>query len=185
MPAPTDVTHAMGWPAEPFNLRATDGKQYGLGDLRGVRGLVLFFICNHCPYVVGVADRLASEGQALMDMGFGVAAICANDAVAYPADSFDNMVSFAQVHQFPFPYLHDDTQAVAAAYGAVCTPDIFGFDAMLKLQYRGRLDSSGHNAPGPDHVRELFEAMKLVARTGQGPVEQVASIGCSIKWKAA
>jgi peroxiredoxin len=171
-------------PAPDFALRATDGATYQLGDLRGVRGLVLGFICNHCPYVVSVTERLASEGEALRKLGFGVAMICSNDAEAYPQDSFENMGLFAAKYGFSFPYLHDPSQDVARAYGAICTPDFFGFDAMLKLQYRGRLDSAGRGAAGPETERELFDAMMRVSRSGVGPATQHPSIGCSIKWKA-
>lgn len=150
-----------------------------------MRGLVIGFICNHCPYVVAVADRLRTEGQALLDVGFGVAMICSNDAESYPADSFEKMGAFAQHYAFPFPYLHDESQEVAKTFGAVCTPDLFGFDAMLKLQYRGRLDSSGRNAATDETQRELFDAMMQVSRTGIPPEVQHPSIGCSIKWKAA
>jgi peroxiredoxin len=174
-----------GWPAPDFALPATDGRTLTLADIRGERGTLIVFICNHCPYVKAVIDRLVSDAHALMEHGVGVAAICSNDPVQYPDDSFDNMVRFAATHGFRFPYLHDADQQVARAYEAVCTPDFFGFDASLGLQYRGRLDSSGKQPAAPDARRELFEAMKAVAETGQGPREQTPSMGCSIKWKAA
>jgi hypothetical protein len=142
------------------------------------------FICNHCPYVIAVADKLAAEGRALRGLGIGVAAICSNDAEAYPEDAFERMGPFARAHGFGFPYLHDADQSVARAYGAVCTPDFFGYNADLGLQYRGRLDASGR-AARPDAPRELYAAMRTIAETGQGPREQTPSIGCSIKWKAA
>ena len=175
----------LGWRAPEFALPDTDGRIWSPGDLRGVRGMVLFFICNHCPYVVAIADRLATTGRELLDQGYGVAAICSNDAEAYPADSFENMGAFAREYGFPFPYLHDETQEVAKAYGAVCTPDPFGFDAMLRLRYRGRLDSAGRNPADAGTVPELMLAMRQVALTGTGPDVQHASIGCSIKWRAA
>ncbi|MGB0497304.1 MAG: thioredoxin family protein [Rubricella sp.] len=183
MPALESTNAALGSDAPDFALPATDGKTYALGDLRGVRGLVLFFICNHCPYVKAVADRLASEGAALMEAGYGVAAICSNDAVAYPEDDFEHMKGFAEAHRFPFPYLHDETQEVARAYGAVCTPDIFGYDAMLHLRYRGRLDSAGRGPVTADTTHDLRDAMRQVYLTGHGPEVQHPSIGCSIKWK--
>lgn len=141
------------------------------------------FICNHCPYVQAILDRLVRDCRALMAEGIGCAAIMSNDVRAYPEDDFANMQALAERMAFPFPYLYDATQAVARAYGAVCTPDFFGFNADLALQYRGRLDASGRE-PGPiDARRELFEAMQQVARTGEGPRQQHASIGCSIKWR--
>lgn len=170
-------------PAPGFSLPDTAGKTHSLASLRGEKGLVLMFICNHCPYVIAIADKLARDGTALMEMGFGVAAINANDAAAYPDDSFENMVGFAAQYNFPFPYLHDESQSVAKAYGAVCTPDFFGYNADLGLQYRGRLDASGRNPSPVDEPRELINAMRLVAETSQGPRDQTASIGCSIKWK--
>lgn len=185
MATTTANTRAQGWKAAEFALPDTTGQLWSLGDLRGVRGMVLFFICNYCPYVVAVADRLAATGAELQRMGYGVAAICANDAEAYPADSFENMGIFARQHGFTFPYLHDADQSVARNYGAVCTPDIFGFDAMLNLEYRGRLDSAGRNAPDADTVPELLAAMRKVALTGAGPDVQHPSIGCSIKWRTA
>jgi len=141
------------------------------------------FICNHCPYVQSVLDRILRDARALMAEGIGLAAISSNDVTAYPEDSFDNMVRLATERAFPFPYLFDETQDVARAYGAVCTPDFFGFDAADGLQYRGRLDASRKEA-APDARRELYEAMLMVAHTGRGPAEQVPSMGCSIKWKA-
>ena len=172
-----------GWKASEFTLPATDGRTYSLSDIAGPKGALVMFICNHCPYVIGILDRLNAEVRALQDLGIGVAAICSNDAAAYPADSFPKMVELAKVQRFCFPYLHDETQSVARAYDAICTPDFFGFNADLELQYRGRLDSSGRNPATPDTVRELYAAMRQVAETGHGPAEQVPSMGCSIKWK--
>ena len=172
------------WRAPDFRLSDTKGRVWTLDQLRGSKGLLLMFICNHCPYVRAVVDKIAREGKALRDMGFGVAAVCSNDSSAQPEDSFERMGAFAREHHFSFPYLHDLDQTVARAYGAACTPDFFGFNSELKLQYRGRLDDSGPN-PHPGARRELFEAMKQVADTGQGPREQMPAIGCSIKWKAA
>ncbi|GMG81906.1 thioredoxin family protein [Paralimibaculum aggregatum] len=174
-----------GTPAPDFRLPATDGATYARDDIAGPQGLLVMFICNHCPYVKAVADRLVRDGRALQALGIGVAAICANDAASHPEDSFEKMAEFAAAHCFPFPYLHDESQAVARAYGAVCTPDFFGYDAGLGLQYRGRLDASGPRPGSPDLRRDLFEAMKGVVETGRGPAEQIPSMGCSIKWKAA
>ena len=174
-----------GWKAPGFSLPATDGKTYSLEDIRGENGTVIVFICNHCPYVIAVIDRMIRDAKDLADHGIGFAAICSNDAEAYPADSFDNMKAWAAEKGFPFPYLHDEDQSVARAYDGVCTPDFFGFDANLGLQYRGRLDESRAQPAAPDVRRDLFEAMKQVAATGQGPEDQVPSMGCSIKWKAA
>ena len=171
-----------GWKATDFRLPATDGRIYSLDDLRGGKGTVLVFICNHCPYVIAITERLVRDAGDLRKAGFGVAAICSNDATAYPEDSFANMKSFAAENGFPFPYLHDESQAVAREYGAVCTPDFFGFDAGDGLQYRGRLDESRKEAV-PGARRDLYEAMLEVARTGEGPRDQISAMGCSIKWK--
>jgi peroxiredoxin len=183
MPSKADVCD-FGWDAPHFELPATDGRRYSLDDIRGPRGALVMFICNHCPYVRSVIDRIVRDAEELKACGIGTAAINANDAASHPNDSFENMALFAQQNRFPFPYLHDESQDVARAYGAVCTPDFFGFNADLKLQYRGRLDASGTRTI-PDADRELFEAMKLIAETGEGPREQTPSMGCSIKWKAA
>ncbi len=172
-------------PAPDFTLPGTDGRSYGLSDIRGAKGTLVMFICNHCPYVLAVLDRIIRDARGLQGMGIGVAAICSNDARAYPADSFDNMKRMAEKHGFPFPYLHDADQSVARAYDAACTPDFFGFNGDLGLQYRGRLDASRAQAGPANLRRDLFEAMKQVAETGQGPCDQVPSVGCSIKWKAA
>lgn len=171
-----------GWRAPDFSLPATDGKTYALNQIAGPQGMLVAFICNHCPYVKSIIGRLVDTAGQLQDAGIGVAAICANDAESYPDDSFARMKEFAEANGFTFPYLHDETQQVARAYGAVCTPDFFGFNKDLELQYRGRLDASKTQAV-PDARRELYEAMMQVARTGTGPKEQTASMGCSIKWR--
>lgn len=173
-----------GWKAPDFSLPATDGRSYGLSDIQGEKGTLIVFICNHCPYVKAVIDRIVRDAKELETLGVKTVAISSNDAVSYPEDSFDNMQRFAAEHGFPFPYLYDESQDVARTYGAVCTPDFFGFDADLGLQYRGRLDESRKEA-APDARRDLFEAMKQVALTGSGPDEQTPAIGCSIKWKTA
>lgn len=173
-----------GWKAPDFTLPATDGRTYGLSDIAGPKGTLVMFICNHCPYVLAVLDRILRDARDLQALGTGVAAICSNDAAAYPADGFEQMAEMAREKGFAFPYLHDETQQVARAWGAACTPDFFGLDASGGLQYRGRLDASGRNPAPPGARRELFEAMRMVAETGRGPRDQVPSMGCSIKWKA-
>jgi peroxiredoxin len=173
-----------GWKAVDFRLPATDGRIYSFADIRGPEGTLIAFICNHCPYVKAVIGRLVRDAKDLKAAGIGVAAICSNDADTYPEDSFANMKDFAVKHGFSFPYLHDSSQEIARAYDAVCTPDFFGCNAKDELQYRGRLDESRTQLV-PDARRDLYEAMMEVARTGQGPREQIPSMGCSIKWKAA
>jgi peroxiredoxin len=176
---------ALDLPAPDFSLPGVDGKTYRLQDVAGEKGTVIVFICNHCPYVLAVIDRLAADARALMAEGIGFAAICSNDAATYPDDSFPNMKVFAQKHALPFPYLHDETQAVARAYDAVCTPDFFGYGADRKLKYRGRLDEGRTSPPPVGARRELLEAMREIARTNAIPPDQTPSIGCSIKWKLA
>ncbi len=171
-----------GWKAHDFRLKGTDGALYSLEDVRGPKGLVVLFICNHCPFVQAVADKIARDMMALQDLGVGSVAIMANYTENYPEDSFENMIIFKAQHGFTFPYLLDPTQEIARAYGAVCTPDFFGFDANLTLCYRGRLDESGMKKI-EGGKRELFEAMKQVAATGATPPGQNPSIGCSIKWR--
>ena len=173
-----------GWKAVDFTLPGTDGNNHSLVDIAGPRGTLLMFICNHCPYVTGAIDHIVSDAAQLQKLGIGVAAICSNDAQSYPQDSFDNMKIFARSNGFGFSYLHDRDQSVAKKFDAACTPDFFGFDADLGLQYRGRLDESGTRNL-PDARQELVEAMIQIASTGKGPVDQVPSMGCSIKWKPA
>lgn len=185
MPAVETPVCDFGWTAPAFTLPGTDGQDHALADLAGANGTLVMFICNHCPFVLSVLDRILRDARDLQDLGVGVVAICSNDAEAYPADNFDNMTKMAKEKDFPFAYLQDADQTVARAYGAACTPDFFGFNGDLGLQYRGRLDASGRNAGPEDLRRDLFEAMKQVAETGHGPKEQIPSIGCSIKWKPA
>ena len=174
-----------GRPAVDFDLPGTDGRRYTLADCRGPNGLLVMFICNHCPYVQAVRDRLIRDVAELREHGIGAVAISANDPEQFPEDDFEHMKAYAEEHGLPFPYLYDESQEVARAYGAVCTPDFFGYNADLELQYRGRLDSSG-KAPAPEDARrELFEAMTQIAETGRGPAEQTPSMGCSIKWREA
>ena len=171
-----------GQPAPDFSLPGTDGRNYRLQDVRGPNGLLVMFICNHCPYVQAIRDRLVRDAHDLQTHGIHTVAIMSNDPSDYPEDSFENMRKTALALKFPFPYLYDETQEVAKVYGAVCTPDFFGYNKDLKLQYRGRLDES-RKEPVPNARRDLFEAMKQVAQTGNGPKDQIPSMGCSIKWK--
>lgn len=169
-------------PAVDFSLPGVDGKTWTLGQCKGEKGLLVMFICNHCPYVKSVIDRIVRDARELKGLGVNCVAIMSNDPTDYPEDSFDNMQRIAQEMDFPFPYLLDETQQVAKAYGAVCTPDFFGYNGDLGLQYRGRLDESRKQAAAENVRRDLFESMKLVAETGRGPAEQIPSMGCSIKW---
>lgn len=173
------------WPAPDFRLPATDGTTYSRDEIAGPKGLLVVFICNHCPYVKAVIDRIVRDAHDLKELGVGVCAICSNDPGRVAEDGFDQMKLFAEEYELPFPYLHDESQDVARAYDAVCTPDFFGFNADLGLQYRGRLDASRNKAGPEDLQRELYEAMALIADTGKGPKDQTPSMGCSIKWKAA
>ena len=172
-------------PAIDFSLPGTDGKIWTLEDCRGENGLLVMFICNHCPYVKAILDRLVRDTNELKQMGINTVAIMSNDVADYEEDSFDNMTLIAQEQGFNFPYLFDETQQTAQQYGAVCTPDFFGYNKDLQLQYRGRLDASRKEAAATDARRDLFEAMKEVAETGRGPQQQIPSMGCSIKWRAA
>jgi len=170
-----------GWKAPQFNLPSTKGSDFSLKSAKGENGTLIMFICNHCPYVVSVLDDIIDEASNLQKLGINVLAICSNDAEEYPQDSFENMKKFDLDHSFPFPYLHDADQSTAKNFGAECTPDFFGFNQNLELQYRGRLNNKREN---PEAVkRELHEAMSMIAETGQGPIAQSPSVGCSIKWK--
>lgn len=166
-----------------FSLPGVDGKTWTLRECAGSRGLLVMFICNHCPYVKAIRERIVRDTLQLQDYGIGSVAIMSNDPADYPEDSFENMQRVAEEFAFPFPYLFDESQEVAGAYGALCTPDFFGYNADLELQYRGRLDASRRQMAPLDARRELFEAMVQVAQTGQGPKEQIPSMGCSIKWR--
>jgi peroxiredoxin len=173
---------AFGWKARDFALKGVDGKSYALSDARGPKGTLVVFICNHCPYVKAAIGRIVEEAKALKELGIGTIAVMPNDTAAHREDSFDKMKAFAATHRFTFPYVIDETQEVARAYGAQCTPDFFGFNAKDELQYRGRLDAS-RTTPVPGARRDLFEAMREIAETGRGPAEQIPSMGCSIKWR--
>lgn len=171
-----------GWPAPDFKLRGVDGKYYSLADVRGPNGTLVMFICNHCPYVKAIRPRLVRDLKELKAMGVNAIGIMSNDPTDYPEDGFEHMQAVAREFDFPFPYVIDETQEVAKAYGAVCTPDFFGYNGNLELQYRGRFDESRKETAPEGVRRDLFEAMKQVAETGKGPQEQIPSMGCSIKW---
>lgn len=166
-----------------FNLPGTDGRNRTLDDCRGENGILVMFICNHCPYVKAIRERLVEDVRELQKHGINSVAIMPNDPKDYPDDSFSNMKKIAAQYDFPFPYLLDETQETARSYGAVCTPDFFGYNSDLELQYRGRLDEGKTEPPPVGYTRELFEAMCRIAETGKGPENQIPSMGCSIKWR--
>ena len=172
-----------GKKAQDFTLLGVDQQQWTLKKCAGERGLLVIFISNHCPYVKAIRKKLVRDTRELKSLGINSVAIMPNDTVAYPDDSFENMLRISNEFNFPFPYLLDETQEVARTYDAVCTPDFFGYNANLELQYRGRLDAAGPKSDDDSQVRELFEAMKQVAETGRGPEQQIPSMGCSIKWR--
>ena len=168
--------------APSFNLLGIDGKYYKLEEMKGPKGLVVAFICNHCPYVKAIADKIAKEALELKKLGINFVGINSNDPINYPEDSFDKMKLFAEEHNYNFPYLFDESQEIAKAYGAVCTPDFFGFNSDLLLLYRGRLDAAGKNFI-PEARRDLFLAMEKVSQDLPLDEKQYPSLGCSIKWK--
>lgn len=169
-------------PAIDFNLKDTNGKSITLADVSGEKGTLIVFMCNHCPYVKAILPRLIEDIAQLKILGVNTIAIMSNDHADYPEDSPENMKKIAEEMAFPFPYLLDETQQIAKAYGAICTPDFFGYNSDLKLQYRGRFDASRKETAPEGSRRDLFEAMIQIASTGKGPHEQIPSIGCSIKW---
>lgn len=172
-----------GWKATDFTLKDAHDKAHTMSDYQGEKGLLILFICNHCPYVIKIAQRLSKDAKTLMNEGINVLAVMSNDYHAYPEDAPENMKKFAKEHDFTFPYLVDEDQSVAKAYGAVCTPDFFGFNAKGELQYRGRLDDARMD-DARNRKEELLNAMRQISSTGKGPQEQVPSMGCSIKWKS-
>ena len=172
-----------GKKAVDFRLTGVDQQQWTLEKCSGPRGLLVMFISNHCPYVKAIRKKLVRDTAELKTLGINSVAIMPNDTVAYPDDSAENMLLISNEFKFPFPYLMDETQEVAKAYGAICTPDFFGYNADMELQYRGRLDAAGPKSEDDSQTRELFEAMKQVAENGRGPEHQVPSMGCSIKWR--
>src|SRR5262245_13478360 len=183
MVSTTTPPPAAGRQAAPFELLGVDGRRHSLASARGPNGVVVMFICNHCPYVKAVIDKIVRDMTELRESGVGAIAVMSNDVAYVPEDSFDHMKAFAERHRIAFPYVIDTTQEVARAYGAVCTPDFFGYDRDLRLAYRGRLDASGRSSD-PNASRELFDAMRDVARDGRAPAVQHPSIGCSIKWRS-
>ncbi len=166
-----------------FSLMCTNEEIWTLDKIKGERGLLIFFICNHCPFVKAILPKLVRVTNTLIDHGINSVGIMSNDVNDYPEDSFENMGKVAIKNKFSFPYLYDETQETAKQYGAVCTPDFFGYNEMLKLQYRGRLDATRMTKTNNDLRSELLEAMIKISQTGKGPIEQTQSIGCSIKWK--
>ena len=172
-----------GWKAENFNLLSVNGNYYSLDSLKGQNGTLIAFICNHCPYVISIAERLSYEAKELKKIKINSIAIMSNDVDKYPEDSFENMKKFSLKYNFNFPYLYDSTQDIAKKYNAVCTPDFFGFNKNLELQYRGRIDSKVMNNDENKINRELYKAMKKISIYGIGPIKQYNSFGCSIKWK--
>ena len=182
MPIQTPICD-FGQKAHAFELKSTDNKIISLNDVKGENGTLIMFICNHCPYVKAVTKDIVEDCKKLKDLGINSVAICANDAENYPEDSFENMILFAKKHQFSFPYLVDETQEIARTYDAVCTPDFFGYNKNLELQYRGRLRELKNLVPVREGESDLFRAMKQIGETGKGPENQIPSAGCSIKWK--
>ena len=182
MPIQTPICD-FGQKAHDFKLKSTEGKILSLADVKGEKGTLIMFICNHCPYVKAVTNDIVEDCKKLKDIGINSVAICANDAENYPEDSFENMIKFSKENQFDFPYLHDDTQEVAKSFDAVCTPDFFGYNKNLELQYRGRLRELKNFVPVKDGESDLLKSMKQIAETGNGPQNQIPSAGCSIKWK--
>ena len=172
-----------GKKAPDFKLKSTDNKILSLNDIKGENGTLIMFICNHCPYVKAITKEIVEDCTELHKFGINAVAICANDAENYPEDSFENMIEFAKKNQFNFPYLSDETQEIAKTYGAVCTPDFFGYNKNLELQYRGRLRELKNLVPVREGDSDLFKAMKQIAETNKGPENQTPSAGCSIKWK--
>ena len=181
MPVQTPICD-FGKKGLPFELKSTDNKIISLDDIKGENGTLIMFICNHCPYVRAVTKEIVKDCNELKKIGINSVAICSNDFINYPEDSFDNMIKFSKDNQFNFPYLHDETQEVAKLYGAVCTPDFFGFDKDLGLQFRGRLRELKNFIPVKDGESDLLKAIKQIAKTGKGPQDQIPSAGCGIKW---
>lgn len=172
-----------GQRAADFKLKCTNNHVWTLDKLRGKRGLLIFFICNHCPFVKAIIPKLVKVTNSLLDHGINSAGIMSNDITAYPEDSFENMIAFAEKNKFSFPYLYDETQEIAKKYGAVCTPDFFGYNIFLELQYRGRLDEYNIKETDKSFKPELLTAMIEISQYDKGPTNQIPSMGCSIKWK--
>jgi len=182
MPIQTPICD-FGQKAIPFELKSTENTVISLNDIKGNNGTLVMFICNHCPYVKAVTKEIVEDCGELKKIGINAVAICSNDAVSHPEDSFENMIEFSKQNNFNFPYLVDETQEIAKAYNAVCTPDFFGYNKNLGLQYRGRIRELKNLIPVRDGESDLLKAMKQIAETSEGPKEQIPSAGCSIKWK--
>ena len=181
MPIQTPICD-FGKKADNFELKSTDNKVISLNDVKGENGTLIMFICNHCPYVKAVIDNIVEDCKNLESHGIKSVAVCSNDVKNYPEDSFENMIKFSKNHNFNFPYLFDETQDIAKEYGAVCTPDFFGYNKNLELQYRGRIRELNDLKPVGSGDSDLYQAMKQIAETGNGPKEQIPSMGCNIKW---
>ena len=177
------INHNFGWKAPDFKLLDISGEKMSLNEISGSNGTVIAFICNHCPYVIAIVERLSKEASELSKLSINTIAIMSNDVMQYPDDSYENMKLFAKNYDFTFPYLFDESQEVAKQYGAICTPDIFGFNSKNLLCYRGRIDSGVINTDQKKIDRELYNAMVKIKNDGIGPVKQLNSFGCSIKWK--
>ena len=181
MPIKTPICD-FGQAAKSFELKSTNNEVINLNDVRGESGTLIMFICNHCPYVIAVIKDIIEDYKNLKELGIKAVAICSNDSINYPDDSFDKMIKFHKDHNFNFPYLIDETQEIAKSYGAVCTPDFFGYNKNLELQYRGRIRELKNLKPMETGESDLFKAMKQIAETGSGPKDQIPSMGCGIKW---
>ena len=181
MPVKTPICD-FGQKALPFELKSTENKIISLNDIKGEKGTLIMFICNHCPYVKAVVEDVVEDAKKLEGFGIKSVAICSNDVKNYPEDSFENMIEFSKDNKFNFPYLIDETQKVAKNYDAVCTPDFFGYNKDLELQYRGRIRELKNLKPIESGESELKNAMKMIAKSNNGPIEQFPSMGCSIKW---
>ena len=186
MPIQTPICD-FGQKAHDFKLKSTEGKILSLADVKGEKGTLVMFICNHCPYVKAVTKDIVEDCKKLKEIGINSVAICANDAENYPEDSFENMIKFSKDNNFNFPYLNDETQSIAKAYDAVCTPDFFGYNKNLELQYRGRIYELNNDVRPrvrkENSQNDLLNAMIQISETGEGPKDQIPSLGCSIKWK--
>ena len=172
-----------GKKAENFKLKSTNNKFLTLNDVKGDKGTLVMFICNHCPYVKAVISDIVNDCKLLQNLDVSSVAICSNDVINYPEDSFDKMIEFSNSNNFNFPYLHDETQEIARKFDAVCTPDFFGYNKDLELQYRGRIRELKNLKPIRDGESELYLAMKMISETGSGPKDQISSMGCNIKWR--
>ena len=181
MPIQTPICD-FGKKALPFELKSTEGKILKLNEIKGENGTLIMFICNHCPYVKAVIKDMVNDCNLLKEIGVNSVAICSNDAINYPEDSFEKMIEFSKQNKFSFPYLHDKNQEIAKIFNAVCTPDFFGYNKNLELQYRGRIKELKDLKPVSNSESDLYKAMKQISETGKGPESQIPSMGCNIKW---